>query len=75
MDLDDMLDDAANEHFTAPVKKVEAPAIKAFLAYTANVQPEVRDVWTSMVREDHANAKAMNNFQASNAYRVWDNSR
>ncbi len=70
-DLDDMLDEVANEQFKAPVKKQEPTEMKAWLAFTANVTPEIRDKWTSLVRKDLP-ATVMTRFQPSNAYRKWD---
>ena len=70
-DLDDMLDEVANEQFKAPAKKQEPAEMKAWLAFTANVTPEIRDKWTSLVRKDLP-ATVMTRFQPSNAYRKWD---
>jgi len=74
MDLDAMLDAAADQHL--PVQEIirkpkDSAEIKPWLACTANVTPEIRDEWTSMVRKD-LNAQVIAKFQPSNAYRKWD---
>lgn len=74
MDLDAMLDAAADQHL--PVQELvrkpkDSAEIKPFLACTANVKPDQRDVWTSMVRKD-LSATVISKFQPSNAYRKWD---
>jgi hypothetical protein len=73
-DLDALLNDAADQHL--PVQEIqrkpkEPLEIKPWLACTANVKPEIRDVWTSMVRQD-LKAQVISKFQPSNAYRKWD---
>jgi len=74
MDLDAMLDAAADQHL--PVQEItskpkESAEIKPWLACTANVKPELRDVWNTMVRKD-LQAQVVSKFQPSNAYRKWD---
>lgn len=78
MDLDAMLNDAANEVLTtAPVTTPKPPpapvpeAIKPWLAASANVPKEFREKWTAMVKNDR-NAVIHSQLQPSNAYRSWD---
>ena len=78
MNLDDILDnvmgDEKSEPPKAPAPVVKKPAesaeIKPWLASTANVPPEFRDRWTSLVRND-LKATVASQFQPSYAYRTW----
>ena len=75
VNLDDILDSVmpaeAPKPATAQVKKpAESAEIKPWLASTANVPPEFRDKWTSLVRND-LKASAASSFQPSYAYRTW----
>ena len=81
MDIDEILDGVMGE-----TKKSEEPAvkpsvqlvkkpaesaeIKPWLASTANVQPEFRDKWTKLVRED-LKAIPPSELLPSYAYRSW----
>lgn len=76
MDLDAMLDEAADAHFKkeqpAVVKKRIDPAeIRPFLAATALVTPNVRDKWTSYIRRDN-NLQIKTKFLPSNEYQSGD---
>jgi hypothetical protein len=75
VNLDDILDSVmpteAPKAASALVKKpAESAEIKPWLASTANVPPEFRDKWTSLVRND-LKATAASSFQPSYAYRTW----
>jgi len=76
MDLDAMLDEAAEATFKQPEqlvqrKKMDPPEIKPYLAATALVQPNLRDKWTDFIRRDNAIPNKPC-FLASNAYQAGD---
>ena len=68
-----MLDAAADQHLPQEIvrKPKESAEIKPWLACTANVKPDLRDLWNTMVRRD-LQAQVISKFQPSNAYRKWD---